>query len=633
MLIARYGRALAPALLLVSACAAGCSALHHAPAHPPPPAAATLPRPTLARMHDARTGSSVVLARSAGKLLAFAADADENTLHAVDLDTRTELSVTPLSGSPSALLVLPDGRLAVALRDQAAVVVLCARAPAAPLEPCARAGVPDDPVGLALTPDDGTLLVTSGWAHTLTALDAGTLARRFDQDLPREPRAVVVSDDGQRAFVSHAVGGGVSVVDLTSTIHAIHHVSVDGHEPQQDAMTAKAGDLARSGEQGYALAKVGPPAAGRILAPEVLVFSGDPTQRSSGYGGGESFGADVFAVAVVDEDAGSALADSLTVSTKGTDCLLPRAAARGPGATALVACVGTDEVLEIDGSASRPSEAIQRRWRVPAGPNGIAVDEAGARAVVWSAFARAVSVLSLAAPRALETRAPEASFALPRGVEAVDPQRELGRALFHATSDPRIAKDGRACASCHPDGRDDGLTWSTPNGPRQTPMLAGRLEGTAPYAWNGDGATLEKHLGHTMQRLSGSGLSDRELAALVAYIATMKPPAVSRSDDAKVARGAAVFDSGEAGCSECHGQAGAEPDHLRHDLHTKAKGDSTGKFDTPSLRFVAGTAPYFHDGRYPTLHALLEHTDGQMGHTRNLSPADLDALEAYLRTL
>ena len=57
------------------------------------------------------------------------------------------------------------------------------------------------------------------------------------------------------------------------------------------------------------------------------------------------------------------------------------------------------------------------------------------------------------------------------------------------------------------------------------------------------------------------------------------------------------------------------------------------RFDTPSLRFVSGTAPYFHDGRYPTLRALLVGSDGKMGHTAKLSPHELDALEAYLRTL
>lgn len=56
-------------------------------------------------------------------------------------------------------------------------------------------------------------------------------------------------------------------------------------------------------------------------------------------------------------------------------------------------------------------------------------------------------------------------------------------------------------------------------------------------------------------------------------------------------------------------------------------------YQTPSLRFVVGTAPYFHDGRYPTLRALLTSRDPNMGAARDLPAADLDALEAYLRSL
>ena len=48
----------------------------------------------------------------------------------------------------------------------------------------------------------------------------------------------------------------------------------------------------------------------------------------------------------------------------------------------------------------------------------------------------------------------------------VTPQIARGRALFRVTDDGRLSRDGRACASCHPDGRDDALTWSTPDGPR-----------------------------------------------------------------------------------------------------------------------------------------------------------------------
>ena len=69
------------------------------------------------------------------------------------------------------------------------------------------------------------------------------------------------------------------------------------------------------------------------------------------------------------------------------------------------------------------------------------------------------------------------------------------------------------------------------------------------------------------------------------------------------------------------------PRGLSHDVR------SGGSFDTPSLALVAGTAPYFHDGRYRSLRALLLDCDGKMGSTSGLSPADLDALEVYLGTM
>jgi cytochrome c peroxidase len=61
--------------------------------------------------------------------------------------------------------------------------------------------------------------------------------------------------------------------------------------------------------------------------------------------------------------------------------------------------------------------------------------------------------------------------------------------------------------------------------------------------------------------------------------------------------------------------------------------DLSAKFDTPSLRFVGGSAPYFHDGRYADLDTLLSKSDGKMGRTKHLSPTELADLKAYLETL
>ncbi len=156
---------------------------------------------------------------------------------------------------------------------------------------------------------------------------------------------------------------------------------------------------------------------------------------------------------------------------------------------------------------------------------------------------------------------------------------------------------------------------------------------TAPYGWNGAGGDVEEHLTHTFQRLRGGGLPKPEADALLAYIGSMQPPTTRAQDRAKVARGKDVFSSRDTGCATCHLGDGTFTDHAAHDVGSKAKADSAPSFDTPSLKFVGGTAPYFHDGRYPSLHALLVEADGQMGHTGQLSKDDMDALEAYLRSL
>ena len=205
-----------------------------------------------------------------------------------------------------------------------------------------------------------------------------------------------------------------------------------------------------------------------------------------------------------------------------------------------------------------------------------------------------------------------------------------GRELFHS-GEVRISGDGRACASCHPDGRDDGLVWATPDGPRQTPSLAGRVDGTAPYGWTGAAKDMENHVPKTFKRLGGKGLTGEDKAALLAYVRVMSPPpAKNPASDDRVAKGKTIFHSEEAQCSSCHGVDGELPDGSNHDVKSRATGDVKKAFDTPSLKYVGGTGPWFHDGRYKTMRDLLVKSDGKMGHTKHLSGEELDALEAYL---
>jgi cytochrome c peroxidase len=204
-----------------------------------------------------------------------------------------------------------------------------------------------------------------------------------------------------------------------------------------------------------------------------------------------------------------------------------------------------------------------------------------------------------------------------------------GRRLFYAV-DGKTANDGRACASCHTEGRDDGLVWATPEGKRQTPMLAGRVADTAPFGWTRDAKTFHDYVNGTVTRLRGKGYTKAELDDLQAYVTSIKPPAKETGDDAVVKKGAEAFAA--AGCASCH-TGTTTTDGAKHKVDAKGAAFPGGNFATPSLRFVGGTGPYFHDGRYPTLRALLTSDDSVMGKAKDLPTAELDALEAYLKTL
>ena len=181
------------------------------------------------------------------------------------------------------------------------------------------------------------------------------------------------------------------------------------------------------------------------------------------------------------------------------------------------------------------------------------------------------------------------------GVEQDDKARLVaqGRALFHTAGDAKIAHDGRACASCHPDGRDDGLVWPTPEGPRQTILLAGRVGRGAPFGWRGQHATLKEHMRQTMKNLHGAGLSDAEYDALEAWLLSMKgPPSLGRPLDEVEQRGRVVFEE-SAGCGGCHLESGGFSDHGVHDVGSATATDREKGFLAPSLRFVAESAPTF----------------------------------------
>jgi cytochrome c553 len=178
-------------------------------------------------------------------------------------------------------------------------------------------------------------------------------------------------------------------------------------------------------------------------------------------------------------------------------------------------------------------------------------------------------------------------------------QVERGAELFRRGEDFTLG-GVLACASCHPEGRSDGLSWRLGRAILQTPMLAGRVEDTGPYKWTGEDSSLRESFTHTLERIGGSPLDIKasDFTALAAYITSLpKPRPPSITDAEALARGQKLF---ERECAACH--AGEKTtDRGRHEFATTLR-----KVDTPSLIGLAHSAPYYHDGSAIDLAALLD---------------------------
>ena len=270
-----------------------------------------------------------------------------------------------------------------------------------------------------------------------------------------------------------------------------------------------------------------------------------------------------------------------------------------------------------------------------------------------------------------------------------DARVALGRKLFF---DTRLSGDGkRSCASCHDprkrfsDGQKVALGRDRVRLKRNTPALL-NLEARGPYLWDGRAATLEEQallpLMDPNELAKDLPTLERELAADPEYVARFQEAfgslginrdtlaralaafertlvsAGSRHDrylegdtsalTAEEVRGLRIF-TGKGECTTCHGGplltdngfhnvgvAGEDPGRPEPGAVPRAT------FKTPSLRDVARTAPYFHDGSAATLEEVIEHYanggDPRAKGTHDIHPLDLSASEkralaAFLRSL
>jgi cytochrome c peroxidase len=236
----------------------------------------------------------------------------------------------------------------------------------------------------------------------------------------------------------------------------------------------------------------------------------------------------------------------------------------------------------------------------------------------------------------------------------------LGRRLFY---DVRLSGNGtQACASCHrqqhafTDGRARAVGSTGETHPRSAMSLVNAAYG-ASFTWlDGGHASLEDQMlvplfgvkplemglkgreEEAVARLKADPLYPKLFAAAFAgdpepvslpnarkAIAAFERTIISgdapydrlvwRDDRGALSeparRGMALFFSDRLSCSKCHAgftfsgpaawQGGPKPEPTFHD------NGLGGRFRAPTLRNIAVTAPYMHDGRFATLEDVIDH--------------------------
>jgi YVTN family beta-propeller protein len=251
------------------------------------------------------------------------------------------------------------------------------------------------------------------------------------------------------------------------------------------------------------------------------------------------------------------------------------------------------------------------------------------------------------------------------------PEWVRGKVLFNTARQPMSARRWVACASCHPDGHNDGRVWQNPEGLRKTTAMFGMAH-THPIHWSADRDEVQD-FEYTIRSplMRGSGLApgsfkrktgfdkieleekmsgrSKDLDALAIYcnsfeFAVLSPHIVAPGQlTPQAKRGKKLFCSAAVGCAGCHSGPYYTDSNLKkpynvHDVGT-GQDDTTEKmgpqYDTPTLLGIYRTAPYLHHGKASTLLEVLTvcNKDDKHGKTSQLKAAELDDLVAFLRSL
>jgi YVTN family beta-propeller protein len=321
--------------------------------------------------------------------LAFVSNFSGGTVSVLDTASNTEIAKIP-ANSPTGIAIAGGGRTvfvsnprSLATIEEVLVIdtlALLANLANPALAIAARVPVQDNPLGLALSPDEALLAVANANSDTLSLIDTATRQVTQNVAVGDGPEEVAITPDGRTALVSNVNGRSVSIVDLS--LPAVRATVQVGNDPGDIAITPDGAFayVANSGSSSVSVIAIA--TAGVVttinagMTPEGVALAPDGRLYVANTGGNSITIIDARPV----EGGGPGTAVLGTVS-------LPRAA-DGPfriafsadGAAGYVTNTRSDNVAVIDTAIvlTDPSNAVPLTVRTGAFPHTVAVSEIAA---------------------------------------------------------------------------------------------------------------------------------------------------------------------------------------------------------------------------------------------------------------
>lgn len=548
------------------------------------------------------SGGTMIVTKSGHAVIA---DPDRDRLLVVDLSSDeviTDLALQP-GDEPGRLVEDGAGRIHVALRRGNAVATL-ASATAKSVE---RRPACSEPRGIAWDTATDTLHVACATGE-LVSMPAGGGAITRTLRLERDLRDVIV--EGDHLLVTRFRAAELLQVDAAGAVTS----RVKPPNVKRQDFSGGGGEVGLVDAIPAVVWRAIPISDNRILMVHQRQLQTKlDTRQQGGYGGGCGAAVEASLTTVRTGEAPFAVSPPIFGA-------LPVDIAVDPLTNKLaVAVAGAKQVQVVELSELfTPSQDGQCGFQTGATFD----DQLGAPTSVAYASNGRLVIFYPEVPALVVYGGPEKhTIALPGGLGY-----DSGRNLFHGQTGV-----GLACASCHPEGRDDGLVWDFLElGKRRTQNLSGGILARAPYHWNADEPDLPVLMDDVFaNRMAGGPVTRSQKLSLGPWLDRLPVPAAPPPlDPAAVTRGKELFDSPYLACTTCH--AG---EYL---TNNKLANVGTGAmFKVPSLRGVGARAPYMHDGCAATLADRFGSCGGGDAHgaTSTLTPEQRADLVSYLDSL